>query len=346
MSLLIREADLDGDRQQVIPFLRRHLTPQSDEKRYDWLYRDNPHGPALVWLAFERETQTLVGAAGAFPRRFHVGGQVRTVAVLGDFCIHERYRTLGPALRLQKACLSGIDGRRIALCYDFPSQSMMAVYKRLRCQPAGEMVRLSRPLRVDRKVGNVIKVSWVSRPVSLAGNLALSLLYPLKTETTAGSIECHDGLCGEEFTALAETVADRFGSCLHRSADYLNWRYFADPLCRYQMVTLRCQGALVGYAVYAHLGADAVIADLFGLLETADIRVLVAEIIRRLKKQGTMTLSVSILRSHPWGGVLQQLGFKSRETCPVVVYEPFTGADMMSGAEGKDWLLLQGDRDS
>jgi len=61
--------------------------------------------------------------------------------VLGDFCFGERFRSLGPALQLQRACLESLAQEPNAFTYDFPSQSMMAIYKRIGIAQSGSLVR-------------------------------------------------------------------------------------------------------------------------------------------------------------------------------------------------------------
>jgi hypothetical protein len=77
----------------------------------------------------------------------------------GDFCIHEDYRILGPALQLQRACLADIDPETIAFSYDFPSARMLAVYKRLHIDPLGNICRFAKPRRIDRKIEELVKGS-------------------------------------------------------------------------------------------------------------------------------------------------------------------------------------------
>ncbi len=105
MALTIALAHLDTDRDLLIDTVRRLLTPRSNGARFDWLYRNSPHGAARVWLAIEQTRGTVVGMAAAFPRRFYLDGCEVCCWVLGDFCLDSEYRSLGPALQLQRACL-------------------------------------------------------------------------------------------------------------------------------------------------------------------------------------------------------------------------------------------------
>src|SRR5688572_13402933 len=124
MKLTIREAHLDNDRDELIQFLRENLTKDSDETRFDWLYKQNPYGHGRAWIAVDSDSGHWVGVAAAFPRQFWSEGAQRKFWVLGDFCISNQSRSLGPAMQLQRACLSSLNDDS---WYDFPSRSMMAI---------------------------------------------------------------------------------------------------------------------------------------------------------------------------------------------------------------------------
>ncbi|PYV44916.1 MAG: hypothetical protein DMG06_04435 [Acidobacteria bacterium] len=346
MSIVVREADLEKDQQILIWFLQQHLTKQSDHRRFDWLYRNNPHGAAQAWIATDREKEIIVGMASAFPRRFYIGGKEERGVVLGDFCISDQYRSLGPALQLQRACLTSVDGKNKTFGYDFPSQSMISVYKRLNVKAAGQMVRLAKPLRVDRKVKKTVKVNALYQPLTEAGNAVLSLLdRRFKQSSSASTIGLHQGVCGEEFTSLAQEVGSRYGACVQRSADYLNWRYLAHPLYSYELVTARRAGTLQAYAAFSETDRDAFLVDLFGI-DASIIRDLAGKLVDLLRQRGVVTLSAPMMDSHPWVGVLQDLGFRKREASPVVIYLPSSQLSKSVLVESANWSLVDGDRDS
>ena len=63
---------------------------------------------------------------------------------------------------------------------------MTAVYKRLKIEPFGQMVRMAKVLRVDRKFRERIRFEWVSKTVAPIGNALLSAtaaFQPRSTET-------------------------------------------------------------------------------------------------------------------------------------------------------------------
>src|SRR3954462_3033757 len=139
MPIAVREADLSREHDVLVRFCHDNLPIRPDARRFDWLYSANPFGPARTLIAVDDTSRELIGIGSAFPRQLWVEGRQQRAWILGDFCIAERFRTLGPAVTLQRACMAGMPAGE--LWYDFPSQHMLAVYKRLRVPLFTEHVR-------------------------------------------------------------------------------------------------------------------------------------------------------------------------------------------------------------
>ena len=341
MSIIIREADLELDRGLLIDVLSRDLSPLINAPRYDWLYLRNPYGKARAWIATDSCNNTIVGVAGAFSRRMYVNSREELAWVLGDFCINERYRSLGPALQLQRACLENFQYADATFCYDFPSQSMMAVYKRLHISPGFSMSRLALPLRVDRKVRE-----RVSQPLAYClsglGNMFLNF-YNLRVKVSkAVTIELQNGHYGEEFSILSRQAGSQYGVGVKRSAAYLNWRYLDHQGDCYKTMTARVNSSLAAYAVFTQKGENATLIDLFGVNDSEVIYALIINVATFLRRRGAVALSVLMSDTHPWITYLHNLGFKNRETNPVVTYY----GPRLSKSEEMNWSLMHVDRES
>lgn len=330
----------------MIRMILQYLTPSSDDFRFDWLYRNNPWGEARAWVAIEGDNGSMVGMVAAFPRRMYIGDREEWSWVLGDFCISDSYRSLGPALQLQRGCLADVASAGISFWYDFPSLQMMAIYKRLGINRFGRMFRLAKPLRVDRRVEKAVKSPILARGLTAAGNMALRM-YERKFRIKGGlTLSSHQGNFGQEFSALSHQVGARYGSCIQRSAEYLNWRYFASPVCKYELLTARDRGALAAYLVYTCQGDDATLVDLFGPEDPEVLSSLVKGLVTVLQERGIMTVHAPLFESHPWILLLQRLGFRMRDEGPVVLSVSPGHPSSQNVSESKRWFLMQGDRDS
>jgi hypothetical protein len=178
------------------------------------------------------------------------------------------------------------------------------------------------------------------------GNLALALRDRRQHDTGELTMVLHEGKCGEEFSVLARDVGWQYGVCVQRTAEYLNWRYVANPLVRCEILAARRHGVLVAYAVFTQSGEDAMLLDLFSVQDLQVISTLVESLIQLLRKRCVITFSAPLLESHPWTALFQRLGFRAREKSPVVIYPPPGTSPEGSPLQGMDWFFMYGDRDS
>ncbi len=344
---MIRHADLNVDRDQIIDLQRKYLTEHSDLLRFEWLYENNPFGLPHVWVAEDSSTSAIIGVAAAFPRSLYVELQKKIGWVLGDFCISAQYRSLGPAIQLQRACLEGVSLEGSAIWYDFPSDKMLAIYKRLKVSSPGKMIRFVKPLKVNRKVRDLVSSNILQRCLITVGNKVLDL-SSRRVKARAGLVfEDHVGEYGHEFTELSEEVGGSGKNCLEHTASYMDWRYRQNPLGNYVLIVARQDGELKGHAVFTETESDATIIDVFGVHEEHIIVGLLLDIVRRVRLHGRETVEVSIIEGHPWTPFLQTVGFRPRETAPVIVAGLQQDSACKTNRERQaSLLLMQGDRDS
>jgi hypothetical protein len=333
MKISVRSADLKSDRTELVGFLHENLTTDSNARRFDWLYLDNPAGEARAWMARDSDSGATVGVAAAFPRQFWIDGSLKRVWTLGDFCISNRCRSLGPALQLQRKCLDGLGDD---LWYDFPSRSMMAVYKRLGVPACSEVVRYAKLLRVDDKVANRVSSRFLSVPIRAAGN-ALLRLRSRSIKSNGLQFSVLNGAFDAEFTALNAPGPRESQVRGLRSAEFLNWRYRKDPLRQFVVLVARQQSALMGYVAASVRDRDARLVDVQALGEGACIPAMLAELENRLLQENVQRLSIPVLADFTFLQHLKTAGFRPREGCPVV---------LPRGIPASNWVFLDGDRDS
>jgi hypothetical protein len=248
-------------------------------------------------------------------------------------------------VELQRACLAFVESQAGEFFLDFPSAGMLAVYRRIGITPTVRMMRLAKPLRVDRKVAAVVPGGALRRSVTVAGNAWLRLTDRGPARARDVVVATHEGPCGEEFSALQRALAPRCGIGVERSAAYLNWRFLANPTACYELVTARRNGALIAYAVFGEAEGDGLVMDLFGEPD-GPMSALVRRVVQVLRGRDAISVSVPLVEGHPWIAPLRREGFQERETTPVIAgVSPRTG----EGAEAPtvaSWRLMQADRDS
>lgn len=325
----------------LISVLSDYLTPLSDERRFDWLYKDGPYGPARAWLALEGCHGKAIGASAAFPRTVLVNGIERKAWVLGDFCISGEHRSLGPALQLQRATLKAIDDGEVDFCYDFPSRQMEAIYRRMGVGAATKFVRLSKPVLVNSKVTSLLGPGVFASSVRWTLNSALRIAGSVAS-TSKWTIGLHTGEFDREFAELYRRSGNNSFGCGMRSAEYLNWRFLRHANTVYQVLTARESGALEAFAVFSTANRAAEVAEIGFSAEQA-VGALLKELSSRLRRSQIESIHVFLTQDDPRRQTLERNGFWSRESTPVVVYWPKQKQD--AGKE-LSWSLTQADRDS
>lgn len=292
----------------------------------------------------EETTSQIVGTAAAFPRKLRFGSQERLGFVLGDFCVEGRYRSLGLSLQLQRACLAAIEKPSFDFLYDFPSRSMMAIYKRMNIEPCGQMVRWAKPLRAEEKLRRLIPFKSVARGLSVFVDPLLALRGPQDSESDC-ELHVHDGLCGQEFSQFDCLLCAQPGIRTVRDAVYLNWRYLSDLPAGYEILTARRAGKLVGFVVSTRNAKDASIVDLSSIDDVGVITRLLAGAVERLRVLGAATVSLNAGSAHPWNHLFERAGFRPREISPMVVAAA-AGSSISTEEFNRNWFVMRGERDS
>jgi hypothetical protein len=344
MGITIRDADLKDDREEIIRFLHENLTASSNAARFEWLYLQNPSGQARAWMAVDSCNRTI-GIAAAFPRHFSIASEVHRVWVLGDFCIAKDYRSLGPALKLQRAALESLSSGDNSICYDFPSKAMMSVYGRLGVRTLGSHVRYVKLLQVDEKVQQFVRQRFLARSLSRIGNSALGFRrtqrLPVEVDFSMQQREF-----GEEFSAMNLKTKSLHPIKASHSAEYLNWRYVDNPLRQYCAVVARRQSDLFGYAVVEVDGNHSRLTELQAVDSEKCLPGLLSYVDLLLRDMDVHSVAVSVLQDCYLIPHLRRAGFHAREGVPIIAYASREATWPTDIHDSKNWMLLYGDRES
>ena len=343
MAILTREADLATDRTLLIREIRAHLNPLADDRRFDWLYLKNPHGQARIWIASDLDSGDIVGTCAALPRLFYIRGQEEKGCVFADFWVHPNYRSLGPALQLQRACMSIVGGEACAIAYDFPRLSMAAVYKRLGVQVYDSLVRHSKVVRANRILSSRIGSPTVVRPLSLVANLGLDLLDRWRSNLTQCDVSLERDSCGEEYSELARCEGSTYELCVARTADYLNWRYCRHFKQRHEIIAARQGRKLLAYLVFIDHGDVGQVVDFLGGHDENVASALVSGLVAELRSRGTLSINVSLLTMDTRVSSFYRMGFRPRESSPLVIFDPARIFNVTAGHSPARTMFMYGD---
>jgi len=324
--------------------LNENLPEIRHDFRFKWLYQENPCGTARAWLALDRESGLPMGVASIFPRFMWVGGKTVLCGQVGDFAIVTRFRSLGPALLLQRATLTPFEEGNMAFCYDTPpNERGMATFRRMGISPIGRALRFAKPLKVDRKLKGFAKNEALIKGPSYIGNLILRLLDRMRNQRNGNcQLELHNGFFGDEFSTLDKLMVSHYRIYSQRNSNYLNWRYHNDPLHRYEVAVARFHGELVAYTIFEDTGDDACLMDIFG--QEGAMEDLLAYVVEVLRTRSTMTLHAAVLEGSFLIPILKKMGFYFRENGHWIVVYPQQTSQIYPWAIGiSNWFMTYSD---
>jgi hypothetical protein len=344
VTVEIHEVDVTRVRDEWLDLLRDNLPDHGGRSHFDWLYLRNPSGRARAWLA-QDAAGTPIGFAAAFPRQAWLVDRRCTCWNLGDFAIRREFRSLGPAVALQRACLQPVMEGDVPFAYDHPHGTMLPVYRWLGIPQTAPVVRYAKPLRVDSRVRSIVPLELVGQGVARLGNLLLSVADLGRRRRAASAAVRRQTEIDARFDALQGRAARPSPIMGSRDADYLRWRYLEHPDQCYEILVATEGDELRGYAVFRRDGATGTIADLYAEPDPAVADGLLAQLVEVSRRSGLSTLSLSTLEHGPLVSALRRWGFRPRESSSFVVATARGGPWDGTVNDARNWFLTQGDRD-
>jgi hypothetical protein len=267
------------------------------ERRIEWLYAENPFGPARTWLATERETNEVIGCASLVPSHRYIHGRLVRVGMAIDFTVASKHRTAGAALAIQRALTRESRPAGFECLIGKPNKKAFPVLNRVGYRRTGDCRSWAMPLHDISQCDR-------DRQSRFSDELA----------NTADA----------RFDELFNTIKSRCPIVGEKSAAYLNWRYIAFRELNYGLYCLvhRDDGRLAGYIVYAVMDKGSFIAELFSDdFFGPVVEDLLLGFALRMWAEGQEWIALSYAGGPAFEARLSQLGFRPRKSArPLVAY--------------------------
>lgn len=347
MPFHIQQEPLDAARDEAIAVLDATRQHAVDVSRFEWLYRGNPDGEAVLWAIRESNTGEMAGFTVALPRRMLVNGDVRMAWNGADFSILPRFRTLGLALKLRRAAKNGIDAGEADFLYAHPNEKMAVIHAKVGHSPVGKMVRYAKVLKTEaylkQRVGSgalaAVGAAVADPLLRIAG---AESRHRAKYDTRLLETLHFD----EQFDQLFQQTAPQNGVVGIRDSQYLNWRYRDNPLDSPQVILAEKSGHLAGYLVFVVQDEVGYLKDLFPMNDPQVARDLLSKATRIGRKLGLSSLSFTLLNSNPLLPALADFGFRERSgSSQMFGYAPPESSLASVVLDAASWWITVGDRD-
>lgn len=341
---MIIKADITKDKKEITDLWEKNFQ-DVPEKRYEWIYENNPAGAPSCWIA--KKDGEVVGSTALFPRRLFIKGQAVTGGIAGDFSVNKEVRGFGPALSLQRETLSNYLKDGFDILYGLPNKRSEGVLKRSGYSVIGDIMSLTRPLRSQYFLKKNLPLSIAgiaSKPLDLAMKIFARENFNVGyKEHSTEVLTSFDS----RFDRLWKKSLPNFTIIGERSSSYLNWRFAQSPHNKYSVFIIKLAKAddILGYVIFSTTDKRVNIADiLYQDGETVDI--LLSKFLLLLRRKGIDSVSISLAGCHDLVKKLLQYGFsvRGREGKLLALF-PKDSPYSHCITEIKNWHLMAGDND-
>lgn len=358
MRFEVRPFDPSSHREGLVALWKDNLytaapgRPQLMDRRFEWLYQQNPEGPAKTWVAQPGDNHVLAGCASLYPRIVSYAGREVLVGTGCDFAVGKEHRVFGPALSLQRSLVGGSLAEGFQFLLVWPDKASIGLFRRVGYTTLGETerwVKVLRPERYAEDINNSKLVVMISRMASKGLEVVdQAFRAPYLRELWGTRTEVLDRP-DARFDALWSEARQSYLLCEAKTASYLSWRYCQKPLQPNRFFCLFDKNdSLLGYVVFTVEDNVACVEDLFARDAGRMTECLLVEFIQTMHNEGMTAISVVFLWNEQLAAQLKRLFFLRREQLnPLLVYfDPEAPAQLREGVlSSRDWLLFDGGMD-
>jgi predicted N-acetyltransferase YhbS len=203
------------DDQPRIQALIAELLPEFDpRKRWEWIYRGNPHGPALTWIAIDDASGETAGCTSFFRRRLVVDGREVGGALGGDGFVSPRFRRRGIGGAMHRASAADMAKHGIEVMFGTPMPANATPLAGAGARDVTQTVRYVR----------ILDAHALHVP-GLLGSLLTPFIAPLPTRARLEPMLPLDPRVDEIWRATEPEL----GIATVRDAEFMTWRYLNSP---------------------------------------------------------------------------------------------------------------------
>lgn len=344
---------IGGEAKEILGLFDLVYQNGRSKEEFQWLYQNNPSGPARAWLAVDEGSGTILSARPVFPWRMKVLNKEVIVAQAGDAMTHPAYQGRGIFTSLVKTAWSELAEQGIPLVYTFPNDASMSIHRKV--IGGTEVVRLRRmvkPLRThdlfSKMFGRNIFSRWLGRALEFVMKILTENQTPLRARDLAiREVKRFD----RRFDALWEQASKQFEVVCVRDSKFLNWRYIDTPKNRHIVLSVEQANEVLGFAVLEieqsnSAGKSAYVVDLFAIQDPRVLRSLLSGVVTYFRERGVVRITAWVAEESNLARVFKRAGFISRSDSISVVVHLLTDAPHNHVLlERSNWFITLGDRD-
>lgn len=307
-------------KQKILQMWEENL-PGTPPERFEWMNYGNPAGNAIWLLAFQGQSNNLVGTTSVMPKRFCRRGKTIKAGIVGDIMVRSKYRNLGIGLQLQKTATKVAPDFGFEFLYVVPNENSKKLVQKAGFKKLDSLCTLVRPITLSYYMEKYT-TRGLSRFLCPLVSYALKSISRETANPDNATFENRPSV-DETLDLVWENAVKSKSSLLsdHASA-YLKWRYFQNPLYAFHLEAYKSapDAKISGYALYTNDDDKLTIYDFLALHEN-DAMILIKRLLDIGKQSNSKGLYISLSKHNTLFKKLKVFGFlNTKDNLEIFMY--------------------------
>lgn len=345
----VNPEDIDKYKDIIVDLWKKNLSNGSDE-RFEWLYKKNPLGPAVTWLAKLEATGEFVGCNSVYPREIIVNGRRFKMGIVIDFAVNKQYRVFGPALQIEKSIVLNSKAAGFDFIFAWPSPASIGVFTRAGYKAIGEVTHYVKLLKTEDKVIKIVKIPLLAKCLSFFTDIYLNLPGLLLRTLKSPKLQTESvKSCSPKIEDLWKIIAADEGIITDKSYSFFNWRY---SQCKYEQYFFfnlfdKKDNSMKGVIVYSFSNKSVLVWDII-YLNSRFLGFLINEFACSMLKQKFLNIYITALKNKEFEKDLERYCFfKKIIKRPGVIFSDNNSllTELEAAVKLDRWRFVDGDMD-
>ena len=232
--------DTEGEKQAILDLTKKIFgdVDITNSKFFDWQYRYNPNGKAVILLARdEKLNNMLIGTNTILPIKLIVDGEIISSSLACNVQVHPNYRKQNIFSNLLSSMPDFALDQQISSLFAIPNDNSFKAFINEGSIEITRLPLLVKPIKLSKYFETPLKN--ILKPFDI---------FWKNTHKFSNIEELTDNF-DETFENLARKTSKRVSVMNNRTKEFLNWRYKNHPTQKYKIFTLKLNNELIGYII-------------------------------------------------------------------------------------------------
>jgi predicted N-acetyltransferase YhbS len=223
----------------------------SQESYFDWVYGKNSLGPPIIPVARDKGTDKVVGFAMFIPMRVSWAGEERRALLGYNMVVDPAYRRQGIQTKVSAVGPELGKKQGYDFFYAFPNPTSLLGLIKSKYHVVSQIPMIIRPLDIAALTETHVGKPLMRWGVNLGWEVARRTLCRERCPSQNGLPMriVEDTTLDESYDRFWDHVKTKYNLMLVRDRAFLQWRFRDIPIRKYQILSARHSGQILGYVV-------------------------------------------------------------------------------------------------